>query len=106
VGGDWGGTAELAHRFDNGVRLAAHLTWTEGPDGGQSRFGGRLDQGLTLVVPLGEGGWLPEGGALEVATRTLGRDAGQRLRAPLPLYETLVPAGFGRLAGTWPRLLD
>jgi hypothetical protein len=106
LGGDWGGTVELAHRFDNGVRLAAHLTWTEGPDGGQSRFGGRLDQGFTLAVPLGAAGWLPEGGAAEVATRTLGRDAGQRLRTPLPLYETLVPAGFGRLAGTWSHLLD
>ncbi len=106
LGGDWGGTLELAHRFDNGVRLGAHLTWTEGPDGGQSRIGGRLDQGITLVIPLGAGGWLPDGGALEVATRTLGRDAGQRLRTPLPLYETLVPAGFGRLAGTWSHLLD
>ncbi|PWC53945.1 YjbH domain-containing protein [Azospirillum sp. TSO22-1] len=106
LGGDWGGTAELAHRFDNGVRLSAQMTWTEGPDGGQSRIGGRLDQGIALVVPIGERPWLPDGGALEVATRTLGRDAGQRLRTPLPLYETLVPAGYGRLAGTWSRLLD
>jgi hypothetical protein len=28
------------------------------------------------------------------------------LHLHLPLYETLVPAGFGRLAGTWSHLLD
>lgn len=106
LGGDWGGTVEVMHRFGNGVRLSAHLTWTEGPDGGQSRIGGRLDQGIRLSIPLGAIGWLPDGAALEVATGTLGRDAGQRLRTPLPLYETLVPAGYGRLAGTWSRLLD
>jgi len=106
LGGDWGGTVELAHRFENGVRLGAYFTWTESPLPGQSRIGGRSEHGLALVVPLGSGGWLPEGGAAEVATRTLGRDAGQRLRTPLALYETAVPAGFGRLAGTWPHVLD
>ena len=105
LGGDWGGTAEVGHRFGNGVRLAAHLTWTDGPRRGQSRLGGRLEQGLALTLPLGMDDVLP-GGAAQAAVRTLGRDAGQRLRAPLPLYETAVPAGFGRLAGTWSRVLD
>jgi len=106
LGGDWGGTVELAHRFGNGVRIAAHATWTEGPDRGQSRLGGRLEQGLVLTIPLGGAGFLPPGSAAEVATRTLGRDAGQRLRAPLPLWDVLAPAGSGRLTGTWGRLME
>ncbi|WP_448203063.1 YjbH domain-containing protein [Azospirillum sp. sgz302134] len=106
LGGDWGGTLELMRAFDGGVRLSAHLTWTEGPDGGQSRFGGRLEQGLSLVVPFGPSGSIPVGGTTDVTVGTLGRDAGQRLRQPLPLYETTVPAGFGRLAGTWSHLMD
>lgn len=106
LGGDWGGTVELLRVFDGGLRLSAHLTWTTGPDNAQSRLGGRLEQGLSLVVPFGPSGLVPVGGAAEVAVRTLGRDAGQRLRQPLPLYEATVPAGFGRLAGTWSRLME
>lgn len=106
LGGDWGGTVELMRAFDGGIRLSAHLTWTEGPADGQSRLGGRLEQGIALVVPFGASGLLPVGGSTEVAVRTLGRDAGQRLQQPLPLYDTAVPAGFGRLAGSWSRLME
>lgn len=106
LGGDWGGTVELLRVFDGGVRLSAHLTWTTGPDNAQSRLGGRLEQGLSLVVPFGPFDLAPVGGSAEVAVRTLGRDVGQRLRQPLPLYEATVPAGYGRLAGTWSRLME
>nr|WP_211112499.1 YjbH domain-containing protein [Azospirillum sp. SYSU D00513] len=106
LGGDWGGTLELARRFEGGLRLSAHVTWTEGPRDGQSRIGGRLEQGVVLSIPLGASGVLPMGGSVETAIRTLGRDAGQRLRRPFPLYETMAPAGFGSLAGGWNRLLD
>lgn len=104
LGGDWGGTVEVMRRFDGGIGLTANATWTEGPDGGQSRFGGRMDWGLALVVPIGASAWMPVGGTVETAVRTLGRDAGQRLRQPLPLYDQRVPGGYGRLAGTWSRL--
>ncbi|AWK85605.1 YjbH domain-containing protein [Azospirillum thermophilum] len=106
LGGDWGATAELDRRFDGGWRLNGRITWTGGPDRGRTRLGGRVDYGLSLVVPLAPSGLLPVGGATEMAVRTLGRDAGQRLRQPLPLYEARVPAGYGRLAGTWRHLLD
>lgn len=106
LGGDWGATAEMERRFDGGWRLSGRITWTEGPDRGQTRLGGRLDYGLSLVVPLAPSGLLPVGGATEMAVRSLGRDAGQRLRQPLALYEARVPAGYGRLAGTWKHLLD
>ncbi|KAA0583267.1 YjbH domain-containing protein [Azospirillum sp. B21] len=106
LGGDWGGTVEVMRRFDGGIGLTAHSTWTEGPDGAQSRFGGRMDWGLALVVPIGASGWMPVGGTVETAVRTLGRDAGQRLQQPLPLYDVRVPGGYGRLAGTWSRLLN
>nr|WP_211113626.1 YjbH domain-containing protein [Azospirillum endophyticum] len=106
LGGDWGGTVEVMRRFDGGIGLTAHATWTEGPDGAQSRFGGRMDWGLSLVVPLATSGWMPVGGTVETAVRTLGRDAGQRLRQPLPLYDLRVPGGVGRLTGTWSHLLN
>ncbi|NUB26052.1 YjbH domain-containing protein [Azospirillum brasilense] len=106
LGGDWGGTLELMRAFDGGVRLSAQVTWTEGPDGAQSRYGGRLEQGIALTVPFSPGGSWPPDGRLTTAVRTLGRDAGQRLRQPLPLYDASVTAGYGRLTGSWPRLMD
>ncbi|CAO3423522.1 hypothetical protein [Azospirillum endophyticum] len=106
LGGDWGGTVEVMRRFDGGIGLTAHATWTEGPDGAQSRFGGRMDWGLSLVVPIAASGWMPVGGTVETAVRTLGRDAGQRLQQPLPLYDLRVPGGIGRLTGTWSHLLN
>ena len=106
LGGDWGGTVEVMRRFDGGIGLTAHATWTEGPDGAQSRFGGRMDWGVALVVPIAASGWLPVGGTVETAVRTLGRDAGQRLQQPLPLYDLRVPGSIGRLTGTWSRLLN
>lgn len=106
LGGDWGATAEVLRRFDGGATLSAQATWTEGPDKGQSRFGGRLDYGISLAVPLAQSSWMPVGGLGRTAVGTLGRDAGQRLRQPLALYDLQVPAGFGSLAGTWSRLLD
>ncbi|MGQ9365994.1 YjbH domain-containing protein [Azospirillum sp. A39] len=101
LGGDWGGTVELTHRFDNGARLSAYATWTDGPRSGQSLVGGRLEHGILLTVPLGALGWMPPDSAAVVATRTLGRDAGQRLVRPQPLHDTLAPAGYGAVAGTW-----
>nr|WP_295836108.1 YjbH domain-containing protein [uncultured Azospirillum sp.] len=106
LGGDWGGTVEVMRRFDGGIGLTAHATWTKGPDGAQSRFGGRMDWGLALVVPIAASGWLPVGGTVETAVRTLGRDAGQRLQQPLPLYDLRMPGGVGHLTGTWSKLLD
>ncbi|MBK3735967.1 YjbH domain-containing protein, partial [Azospirillum brasilense] len=106
LGGDWGGTLELMRAFDGGVRLSAQVTWTEGPEGAQSRYGGRLEQGIALTVPFSPGGSWPPAGRLATAVRTLGRDAGQRLRQPLPLYDASVSAGYGRLTGSWPRLMD
>ncbi|WP_029007412.1 YjbH domain-containing protein [Azospirillum halopraeferens] len=101
LGGDAGGTLELIHRFAGGARLSAHATWTDGPREGQSVIGGRLDHGIVLTLPLQASGWLPPDSAVRVTARTLGRDAGQRLRPPLPLAEVLEPAGYGALAGSW-----
>lgn len=106
LGGDWGGTVELSRRWGGGVRLAAHLTWTDGPRPGQSPYAGRLEHGIALVVPLHALAWLGVDAAVRGSVRTLGRDAGQRLETPLPLHDTAAAAGFGRLAGTWRRLME
>jgi hypothetical protein len=65
-----------------------------------------VNNGISLRFPIGP---LPLAGramAAEAATRTLGRDAGQRLDQPLGLYELTGPAGLGRMAGSWGRLME
>jgi hypothetical protein len=57
-------------------------------------------------VPIGP---LPLAGralAPEVAIRTLGRDAGQRVDQPLRLYDLTGAASVGRIVGSWDRLLE
>lgn len=105
LGGDWGATLALGRVFDNGVRLDAHFSWTDGARPGQSPLGGRADQGIRLSIPFGELASLLPDASARTSVRTLGRDVGQRLERPLPLHDTAMPARFGRLAGTWTQLL-
>lgn len=109
LGGDMGGTLELARVWDRGVRLLASVTWTVGgafvtagtPDDLQ-----RVDAGLTLSIPIGRITTLPRSSQVEIVTGNLGRDTGQRLDRPLPLYETTLPATYGTIIGSWDRILD
>jgi hypothetical protein len=99
LAGDIGSTIELSRSFAGGVRIGAYATLTNA--------GGRnLYNGITIRVPIGP---LPlVGRALvpEIATRTLGRDAGQRVDQPLRLYDLTGAAGVGRIVGSWDRLLE
>jgi hypothetical protein len=99
LAGDIGSTIELSRSFDGGVRIGAYATLTNA--------GGRnLDNGITIRVPIGP---LPLAGralAPEVAIRTLGRDAGQRVDQPLRLYDLTGAASVGRIVGSWDRLLE
>ncbi len=99
LAGDLGSTIELARLFDGGVRIGAYATLTNA--------GGRnLDHGISVRIPIGP---LPVVGralAPEIATRSLGRDAGQRVDQPLQLYDITGAAGVGRVMGSWNRLLE
>ncbi|QQP90426.1 YjbH domain-containing protein [Skermanella sp. TT6] len=103
LAGDLGATLELSRAYEGGVRIAAYATVT---DAGA----GAMDQGISIRIPLG---LLPgplsgsgRGLASEVAVRSLGRDAGQRVDQPLRLYDLTGRSGVGRIMGTWNRLLD
>jgi hypothetical protein len=111
LGGDWGATLELTRRFDNGVRLGAELTGTGGIADGWDWLPGwrersRFTFGLTLSVPLGGLALVPDATRLEVVTKPLGRDGGQRLEMPLRLHALTEPASYGRVQGSWSHLLE
>ncbi|WP_155524529.1 YjbH domain-containing protein [Oleisolibacter albus] len=94
LGGDWGGELRLDRHFTGGLRLAAGLTATaEGP---AAR--------LTVTLPLGSLAGLADSWA-ELRVEPLARDRGQRLDRPLSLPDLTTPAGYGRIAGSWNRLL-
>lgn len=117
LGRDWGATLDLSHRFGNGIAVGAYATWTDGPHTGGNALAaayglseGRIDHGLRLTVPLGAMGLgmadgLAAGGGA-VTTRSIGRDAGQRLEMPWTLHGRVNAAGFGPVAGSWGRLMD
>lgn len=107
LAGDVGATVELSRAFEGGVRIGAYATVT---DAGAAA----MDQGISIRIPLGP---LPgplsgslsgsgRGPASEVAVRSLGRDAGQRVDQPLRLYDLTGRSGVGRVMGTWDRLLE
>ncbi|UEM04594.1 YjbH domain-containing protein [Skermanella rosea] len=103
LAGDLGATLELSRAFEGGVRIGAYATVTDAGTGA-------MDQGISIRIPLG---LLPgplsgsgRGLASEVAVRSLGRDAGQRVDQPLRLYDLTGGSGVGRIMGTWNRLLE
>lgn len=117
LGGDWGGGAYFTRRLPGEATLSAHAVWTDGPLAQHAQLGGKGEYGLRLSVPLGGLGaaalrYLTGADSyasplrLDTAVRTLGRDAGQKLDRPAPVYDRLSAAGFGRLTGTWGRLLE
>lgn len=117
LGGDWGGGAYFTRRLPGEATLSAHAVWTNGPLDQHAQLGGKGEYGLRLSVPLGGLGaaalrYLTGADSyalplrLDTAVRTLGRDAGQKLDRPAPIYDRLSAAGHGRLTGTWGRLLE
>lgn len=117
LGGDWGGGVYFTRRLPGEATLSAHAVWTNGPLAQHAQLGGKGEYGLRLSVPLGGLGaaalrYLTGADSyalplrLDAAVRTLGRDAGQKLDRPAPIYDRLSAAGFGRLTGTWDRLLE
>ncbi|MEI6985954.1 MAG: YjbH domain-containing protein [Rhodospirillaceae bacterium] len=105
LGGDLGSTLEVMRNFDAGIRIGAYFTGTTGAERLGFNFPqnrDRFDGGLHLSVPLGA---LPliltvESRA-ELIWRTLGRDSGQRLDAPLRLEPLTRTTGYGPLSGSW-----
>ncbi|HSK41334.1 MAG TPA: YjbH domain-containing protein, partial [Arenibaculum sp.] len=101
LGGDRGATLELERRLPSGLTLRAHATWTDATAGR-----GGADIGFGMALPLGLPAAFPLDVTLEASFRRLGRDAGQRLDQPLPLYRLTGPGSYGRVAGSWRHVLE
>jgi len=84
LAGDWGGTVEVARRFDSGIEVGAFATFT---DVSYARFGeGSFDKGIFIRVPLDIFG-VQSRSNVGAVIRPTQRDGGQRLAVENPLWE-------------------
>ncbi len=98
---DFGATLALQREFDNGARLEAFMTATDSAD--FDIFGGttHIYSGLKLTLPVGNVQHLPRGSEIRLTAAPLGRDAGQSLDIPLPLYQASEPLSYRHMARHW-----
>lgn len=103
---DLGGTVSLTKTMKNGAVIEAFATATDQAD--FDLFGGttHLYSGLRLTLPLGNVPLLPGGSHARMTAAPLGRDIGQSLDSPLPLYTLTEPFSYRSLAQNWESVID
>lgn len=101
LGGEYGGGLDLTNRLDNGVRIGGTVTATTRNDHTPAGDDTAYYAGLTLSLPIGTLRALPDGSRLNIDTRPLGRDRGQRLDTPLSLYDATEPFSYRSITRQW-----
>lgn len=98
---DLGGTLGIANTFRNGVKLEAFLTATDKRD--DSLYGGKTEiySGIRLTLPLGNIPHVPAASAARIRVAPIGRDTGQYIDNPLPLYDLTEPMSYRSIATHW-----
>lgn len=101
LGQDWGGTFTLTKSMQNGVKFDSFVTATNHADFDQ--FGGttHLYSGVRLRLPLGNIPVVPRSSEIRMTAAPLGRDFGQILDSPLPLYEMTESFSARAMARDW-----
>ncbi len=98
---DIGGTLSLTNAFRNGASLEAFVTATNRSDinifGGESN----LASGLRLRLPIGNIPLVPDGSVARQTAAPFGRDSGQSIDNPLPLYDLTTPLSYRAITENW-----
>jgi hypothetical protein len=102
---DVGGTFALKKRFQNGASLEGFVTVTNNAD--YDLFGGTTHayNGIRLKLPLGGYKYIPDGSAIRFRAEPFGRDTGQSIDNPIPLYEVTEPFSYGHMIRHWDGML-
>ena len=87
--------------MDNGVKVRGFITATDLEDVNMFGAPANLYSGLEITLPFGDRCYLPPGSALRLAASPLGRDAGQSLDNPLPLYDLTEPFSERHILRHW-----
>ncbi len=103
---DWGGTLTLQKNFKNGAKLEGYVTVTDRSD--FDIFGGatHADHGIRLSLPLGGFKYAPPSSELSMIAKPLGRNIGQSLESPLPLYALTEPLSKAHIIRHWNEITD
>lgn len=98
---DIGATLSLEKRLDNGVTFSAFATATDAAD--FDLFGGttHIYSGLRLNVPIGGFKELFGGSEARITAAPFGRDTGQSIDSPLPLYDLTERFSMRHIAAHW-----
>lgn len=101
---DLGGTLSLAKAMENGTRIEAFVTATDQAD--FDLFGGTTHfySGLKFTLPFGNVPLVPNGSIIRMSAAPLGRDTGQAIDSPLPLYEMTEPLSYRHMAQHWEKV--
>ncbi len=106
LGRDFGGSLGISRAFDNGATLAASITATNRRD--YDLLGNRtgLHSQLSLTLPFGNMRFTPPGSEIRLHATQIGRDSGQALDAPLPLYDATEGLSARHLIRHWKEILE
>jgi hypothetical protein len=98
---DWGATLSLTKSMRNGLTFEAFATATTEAD--FDPFGGttHLYSGVKMTLPFGNVPLLPRGSHIRATTQPIGRDAGQALENPMPLYTLTTPFSTRAMIRDW-----
>jgi hypothetical protein len=106
LGGDLGGTLALRHDFKQGGSIEAFATITDSAD--LDSFGNltHIYSGLKLALPIGSAPVVPEGSSVQFDIGQLGRQSGQILNHPAPLYDMTQDFSVRQIARDWNSVIE
>jgi hypothetical protein len=91
----------LSRNFDNGVKLEGFTTLSNAAD--MDAFGGTTNaySGIRMTMPIGGIKPIPDGSSIKITAAPFGRDYGQALDNPMPLYEATEPLSYRHITHYW-----
>jgi len=101
LGTDKGGTLGFEKTLPNGAKLSGFVTMTNTADLNPFGEQASLYNGIRLTVPLGGYPYVPRNTDTTLRMEPLGRNAGQRLNNPIPLYDVTEPFSAEHIAAHW-----
>ena len=106
LGQDFGTSLGLLKRFDNGATLGAFMTLTDQSD--PDLLGGSTNayHGIRLTLPFGHDNYSHKWASLAFTAAPIGRDIGQTLDKPLPLYEATEAFSKQHMAQFWGEVVE
>ena len=106
LAGDVGGDLTISKNLPNGAQIEGFVTVTDQADFDLFGQVTHAYNGVRLTVPLGGFSYVPQNTTATLTAEPLGRDSGQRLKAPYSLYETTNAFSKDHMATHWGRILD